>query len=135
MPFTGVGLFLDTGFVVTDWLMRPIFGLVGLVLVAAGLYVGLKTLDVRVGNGRLVRERRWCGMLMRRDEVPARDIAGFEIERGFSVTQGTKQIQYFRLVARTAGGNVQLGDGIADYVMVETIRDALAARMGAAQTA
>lgn len=115
-------------------LMAPVFSLIGLFLVLAGLYTMLNSLRVRISPAGIETERRILGIPLRRELKPS-EVTSIAKRITAQSGQGSKGTVYYTINASNhAGKRLVLGDGIkgqpvADRI-IELIRDAIPGNPG-----
>lgn len=97
-----------------------VFGVVGLFLLAAGVYSLINSLEVEIGGGEITATRRFLFRMRRRVRVD--DVRRIEIGVHSQSGRGAKAKVYYRIRAILAGGGrLPLGDGILGSDMAERI--------------
>ncbi|MBD3618374.1 MAG: DUF3592 domain-containing protein [Gammaproteobacteria bacterium] len=130
--FLGRGIVEDP----SDWfawaggLFGLVFGLVGLGLFLAGVYIAGNSLEVIVHNGEITSRRTLLGLSRaRRGFVD--DVEEIRIKQGGSSTVGGRRTVYYQLHALSRNGRkIPLGDGIPGSHLAEHIKQRLEAAIG-----
>lgn len=132
--FAGVMMFLpDQGF--SSTLMRVVFGLFGIGLLALAAYLPFNTLDVRVNKREVRRIRTWLGLVVKRQRISPRDIRELEIDEGASSQVGNKTTIYYQLIGKGRFGKFRLLESIPDRPLVEAVRQQVMVAAGLSRSA
>jgi hypothetical protein len=130
--FLGRGIMENPGdwFAWAEGLFGLVFGLVGLGLFLAGVYIAGNSLEVTIHNGEITSRRALLGLSRaRRGFVD--DIEEIRMKRGGSSTVGGKRTVYYQLHALSRDGRkIALGDGIPGSNLAEHIKQQLEAAIG-----
>lgn len=131
--FGSVGLFLpEDDFIAT--IFGFVFGAAGIGLLLGGLYLPFNSLDVRITRGQILRVRSWFGVVIARQQVSADGLSSLDIEQGMSSTSGNKTTIYYRLVAKSAAGDLRLAEGISNKQFMDALRERVMRFAGLEQT-
>ena len=131
--FGGIGLvFLGVALVYADAsaLERLVFGVIGSMGVAVGLYLPFNALDVRISRREIRRVRTWLGMVIRRQKIRPAQLQALEIEQGASYYVNHRTTVYYRLEGIGGFGKFRLLESIPDRTLVAGIREQVMAYAG-----
>ncbi len=116
------GLFFSVGMGMTQvdaamsWLFVVIFGLVGFLIMALGVYGLGKELRVGISQVDVVIKRFWMGIALPEKNYTRSQTRHIKIEGGGSMTTGTQTVKYYQLnLIMRDGQKAPLGYGIDGY--------------------
>jgi len=116
-------------------LVLPLLGVGGLFLGIA-LWNAFNALTVAAANGELRVERRWCGMLLSKKNVPVSAIEQIDCLREARFNGIFGGARFYRLVARTDSGPLLLADHLrGDREETEKARQLFIDAIGRAELA
>jgi hypothetical protein len=111
--------------------MAPIFGVVGLGMAAAGVYVPTNSLDVRISPTRIHTVRKWFGVTLRKQSLVPANVRSLELKRGSSTTVGTRTTVRYGVLASLAGNKKAcLAEGLDGQIAARAVRDMILDQAG-----